>query len=349
MASYYSPRNPICALWASAVEQHLRDANPGITPGDLKKHPMMLGVYRHLKDLKHKKRQSDAARTSADPVDKFAWLSQYFLDLGAMTLLVSQSEAATNQTLYDKFIVKLDAHNDSSNVHDFSTQDLGGFGLCLAVWLGMAGKPDMSPIEQEIAYGLVTYIEGKFGLNQNSPAVIKINQFLKAALAQDYSIHYRDPGANTSYGAIPWHFPADAVIVMLGDWGTGLDDAHQFLYALWKQAYNEHTTSENIIFIHLGDIYYCGLPEECENYFYNVFVNVGKQLKGDLNDANFVVNPPVFTIPGNHEYYSFGYGYFQLLDKLNRHTTGISAANLTQEYSFFSLRSSDKNDFVAWL
>jgi len=134
------------------------------------------------------------------------------------------------------------------------------------------------------------------------------------------------------YSVIDYRLPNDAVVAVLGDWGTGMDDATQLPKTILRQ-HNPHAI------IHLGDIYYAGTPQgiegapkyrgECMNNFLNV-----------LSDAfNQVLRKrlPVFTLPGNHEYYSLGTGYYQeVLPQVNP-----DLPDARQLASFFCLRTQD--------
>ncbi|WP_449439282.1 metallophosphoesterase family protein [Pedobacter steynii] len=133
---------------------------------------------------------------------------------------------------------------------------------------------------------------------------------------------WHDQGAGQDFSKIPWVLPNDARVVMLGDWGTSNEDCKELLRAIWRQ--------ENpAAFVHLGDIYYSGSKDECDKNFYNIFKDVAKELGKDM--------VPVFTIPGNHEYYSMGKGFYYLIDKMN------SSSNQRQGGSYFCLRTADNN------
>jgi Calcineurin-like phosphoesterase len=134
-----------------------------------------------------------------------------------------------------------------------------------------------------------------------------------------------------NFSVIGYQLPADAVVVVLGDWGTGQDDATQLLSAIMAQ-------HKPTAIIHLGDIYYSGTPAglpkapwypgECQNNFLNVLTSV---FEGAGNRV------PVFALPGNHEYYSFGAGYYnEVLPNVN---SGIADAE--QPASYFCLRTED--------
>jgi len=122
---------------------------------------------------------------------------------------------------------------------------------------------------------------------------------------------------NINYGVIPWQLPSNAIVAIIGDWGTGLDDAIQMLKDIVDRFKPD-------AIIHLGDIYYSGTPSECTNTFVNAIVAAGAG------------NIPVFTLPGNHDYYALGYGFFPMLTQLNTNIPGAS-----QQASYFCLRTVD--------
>lgn len=119
------------------------------------------------------------------------------------------------------------------------------------------------------------------------------------------------------YGVISWQLPSDAKVAIIGDWGTGLDDAIQLVS-------NIVSRFDPDAIIHLGDIYYSGTPGECTQAFVEALAAAG------------VGNIPVFTIPGNHDYYALGYGFYPMLQQLN---SGIDGAS--QQASYFCLRTED--------
>ncbi len=111
-------------------------------------------------------------------------------------------------------------------------------------------------------------------------------------------------------------FPDAAKIAIVGDWGTGMNDA---LILLQQIAAN---FSPDVL-IHLGDIYYAGMPPEDSGNFSDTIHEVWPQ------------NPPlVFTLDGNHDRYAgTAGGYYPLIASLN------AGANLPQPNSYFALRN----------
>jgi len=111
-------------------------------------------------------------------------------------------------------------------------------------------------------------------------------------------------------------FPDSAKIAIIGDWGTGMNDA---LVLLQQIAAN----FDPDVLIHVGDIYYAGLPSEDSGNFTALINEVWPN------------NPPlVFTLDGNHDRYAgTGAGYYPLIASLN------SASGLPQPNSYFALRN----------
>lgn len=131
---------------------------------------------------------------------------------------------------------------------------------------------------------------------------------------------------NINYGVINWNLPNDAVVGILGDWGTGMPDA----IALLEDMMRMHKPDA---IIHLGDIYYSGTPQECDTYFKAVFTTVFDKVLGPGNRI------PVFSLPGNHDYYAWGAEYYNVVSNLNNYPGGTSAI---QPASYFCLRTEDQ-------
>jgi hypothetical protein len=102
-------------------------------------------------------------------------------------------------------------------------------------------------------------------------------------------------------------------LALVGDWGTGEPAAQRVLDAILAE--KPH------ILIHLGDVYFSGTDHESYRSFYKLIRS--KRSAADL---------PVFTLAGNHDYYSGGGGYYQLIDELNEGATRQTA-------SYFCLRN----------
>ena len=105
---------------------------------------------------------------------------------------------------------------------------------------------------------------------------------------------------------------------ILGDWGTGQEEAAAVLDQLMQQTPD--------VIIHVGDIYYSGTHDECVSNFLDL-----------INDARAKYRRliPVYTLPGNHDYYSGGQGFYSMLAQLN---LGAGHAQV-QQNSFFCLQN----------
>jgi hypothetical protein len=79
------------------------------------------------------------------------------------------------------------------------------------------------------------------------------------------------------------------------------------------------------VVVHLGDVYYSGTEAECDTFFLQIVDEV-------LDRADTGV--PVYTIPGNHDMYSAGSGFYALIKRLNNGAQ-------RQLASFFCLRATD--------
>lgn len=125
----------------------------------------------------------------------------------------------------------------------------------------------------------------------------------------------------STYGVVDYKLPNDATVAMIGDWGTGLDDAK----ALLKDIITKHKPDA---LLHLGDVYYSGTPEEFKFNMEAVYDNALKETGA--------ARVPFLSIPGNHDYYSFGYGFYPFLKRINKEDS-----TWEQEASYFCLRTQD--------
>ncbi|MDY8138720.1 metallophosphoesterase [Aquimarina sp. 2201CG5-10] len=125
---------------------------------------------------------------------------------------------------------------------------------------------------------------------------------------------------NLNYGVIDWKIPADATIALIGDIGTGTDIAAGVLASA--------LSFDPDVILHVGDIYYSGTPYEFETRFIGMIREVMKA---------HGKNVPVFTIPGNHEYFTGGIGFYDCIDT----DMLINTKDQKQEASYFCLRTED--------
>lgn len=109
---------------------------------------------------------------------------------------------------------------------------------------------------------------------------------------------------------VDWQVPPKARIAIVGDWGTGKDDARALLQSIARK-------NPDLV-IHLGDIYYAGTDFEVQNYFLSIWTGTF-----DLGKVR------TFTLAGNHDMYSGGAPYYNLIQQLG------------QPASYFCLRNDD--------
>jgi hypothetical protein len=115
-------------------------------------------------------------------------------------------------------------------------------------------------------------------------------------------------------------FPDNATIAVIGDWGTGMNDALVLLQQI-------SSNFQPDILLHLGDIYYSGLPQECATHFTQSIDQVWP-------DGGPKPKPLVFTLDGNHDRYAGANGgYYNLIANLNK------SAGKPQPNSYFALRN----------
>lgn len=111
-------------------------------------------------------------------------------------------------------------------------------------------------------------------------------------------------GDQHPFGTAPVEQPlADrARLVLLADWGTGTPRARH-IAELARQRLDEAEGIDRHL-IHLGDVYYCGLPAEYRSRFLDYWpASAGGQGNGTVTSWN---------LNGNHDMYSGGQGYFEV-------------------------------------
>jgi hypothetical protein len=87
--------------------------------------------------------------------------------------------------------------------------------------------------------------------------------------------------------------PDQVHFAILGDWGTGLYGAPSCAQSIAKNDLNYQ------ILLHLGDVYYAGLDSEERDRFLHLWPTIA--------------NTKSYSLNSNHEMYTGGYGYFDVL------------------------------------
>jgi 3',5'-cyclic AMP phosphodiesterase CpdA len=143
-------------------------------------------------------------------------------------------------------------------------------------------------------------------------------EYLKYYVVGHSAPIYHDPtGQGTSYGTVATDLPSDARVVILGDWGTGLPDASALLAAVLAR-------DQPQALIHLGDVYYAGTPIEYG-------LNFKAAIKKAEAAAGLEAPLRVYAIPGNHDYFSGGGGFYSTIARINDKA-------FAQAASYFCLR-----------
>jgi predicted phosphodiesterase len=114
------------------------------------------------------------------------------------------------------------------------------------------------------------------------------------------TVPYR-PYKDLSDSVIEGQLPDDALIGIVADWGTGQPEAIEVLRQV-------KALSPQVV-MHLGDVYYAGTAKEVEDYFYKPWQDVLQPEASGITSL---------TVPGNHDYYSGGAPFYDLLDKFKQ-------------------------------
>jgi predicted phosphodiesterase len=149
-----------------------------------------------------------------------------------------------------------------------------------------------------------------------------VKYYVLAHLPPSYNDWQSHAPADINFGVIDYKLPTQSRVLMIGDWGTHMADNA----ALLRQALKKFNPD---VIIHLGDVYYSGTVEECT-------ANVLDVLEQIIAEVKPVKRPAFFAIPGNHDYYSGGAGFYRMIGKVN---SGV--AGCTQQASYFCLRTED--------
>jgi Calcineurin-like phosphoesterase len=113
-------------------------------------------------------------------------------------------------------------------------------------------------------------------------------------------------------------------LAIVGDWGVGDDVA--------KNVLRQVAALKPDLLLHLGDVYYAGTEIEVKVNFLNILRSV-------------LGNIPAYTLCGNHDMYSGGSGYYQLLDDIGQKSSYFCLQN--QDWMFVAMDTGfhDNNPF----
>jgi Calcineurin-like phosphoesterase len=129
----------------------------------------------------------------------------------------------------------------------------------------------------------------------------------------------------------------NARVVIVGDWGTGLPRAQEVAKFMAQEVSEALAEGRETHVIHLGDIYYSGLKGEVRRH-------VLAPGMWPVSDEQATAGVTSWSLNGNHDMYSGGFGYFETLLADERFAKQRSSDG--KATSFFRLRSPSW-DFVA--
>jgi len=276
-------RDPSLSLWQAAAEQAVRRAGAGdATRAELLSHPVVQGVATHA--------------AAADRGHGLGALVDHLRTRAEREIL-----AHLSKHFFEHAHGAVAEGGPWHRIEERIRNAAGRFEADLLAKLGARRFGSLDPLWVECALIYAGYWAESGG----------------ELTYRDWKV---DGGSDLTYGVVGYRLPVDAKIALIGDWGTGLDDAE----ALLIQIMADHGPTA---ILHLGDVYYAGTREECQFNFLDVFERVFKNF-GRI---------PVFTIPGNHDYYDWGIGFYELIDKLN----AAGDPSWRQQASYFCLRTAD--------
>jgi hypothetical protein len=121
-------------------------------------------------------------------------------------------------------------------------------------------------------------------------------------------------------------------LVIVGDWGSGLKHARWVSKLMAKQVSDALADGISVHVVHLGDVYYSGDHDEYRR-------RVLKPGLWPVTEAQAQQGVTSWSLNGNHDMYSGGYGYFETLLGDPRFSNQRSGDG--KPTSFFRLRLSD--------
>mmetsp|Transcript_79211 Transcript_79211/g.164400 ORF Transcript_79211/g.164400 Transcript_79211/m.164400 type:complete len:734 (+) Transcript_79211:220-2421(+) len=183
-------------------------------------------------------------------------------------------------------------------------------------WVEVMNKYGWDSDEATAFFDAAIYLGGEVGLPGDAGWVNSIIANIRV-ITEDANLHmYRQ----VPYSYWPWSWgydfdysvyelpdDSDLKIGLLADWGSGTPQAIKVAQELNKQNVS--------MVIHLGDVYYSGTVQEARKFFL-------EPMRAIFGESLHILN-----LPGNHDYYDGGKGFYDVIDALG-----------VQEASFFCLR-----------
>ena len=166
--------------------------------------------------------------------------------------------------------------------------------------LRQRGVPDQPPGRLGLWAKIVQLIEGFLHRGNFGPDdpdwVIRIAEAALGHLAKGNHPFNPKPAEHAISGS--------ARLVVVGDWGTGLPRAKAVARHMAEQVTDALRNGREAHVIHLGDVYYSGLPEEVRRHVLELWPVTAAQAGAGVTS---------WSLNGNHDMYSGGYGYYDTL------------------------------------
>lgn len=121
--------------------------------------------------------------------------------------------------------------------------------------------------------------------------------------------------------------PNEAVVGVIGDWGTGQEHACDVLSCLAK-----HNPD---VVIHLGDVYYSGVDHETQGYFFEKWCACLGLVYDKETRRVITKSPRTFSLAGNHDMYCGGAPYYRMIQQLGQRASFFCLRN--QNWQFIGL------------
>lgn len=228
---------------------------------------------------------------------------------GATLLRIEQSEFLGASAACDFYDAQFAALRLESGAAGFPVEDCGRLLAKYALARALGDRERMQQIQSE-------FVDSQCDPGWLAAAITWLEYYWDDK-APDYVLPTED-------APVPFPLPPPAStgeplrVGILGDWGTGEEEALSVLDQLMQQKPD--------VIIHVGDIYYSGTHDECVANFLRPIHKAR---------AKYQRNIPVYNLPGNHDYYSGGQGFYGILPRLNLKADHGSI----QKHSFFCLQN----------
>jgi hypothetical protein len=166
--------------------------------------------------------------------------------------------------------------------------------------LRQRGVPDQPPGPEGLWEKIVRIVEGFLHRGNFGPEdpdwVVRIAESMLGHLAKGNHPFNPKPAEYAISGT--------ARLVVVGDWGTGLPRAKAVAKYMAEEVADALANGREVHVIHLGDVYYSGLPVEVQRHVLEPWPVTAAQARDGVTS---------WSLNGNHDMYSGGYGYYDTL------------------------------------